>query len=69
MCPFCLASLGLVVAGATSIGGLTAFAAKLSQRKNPGHEVAMNSSESSTARQDRRIGPLGIASEPARASE
>jgi hypothetical protein len=49
MCPFCLASIGLVVASATSAGGLTALAVKLSQKKNPGQEVAANSSESSTA--------------------
>jgi hypothetical protein len=35
MCPFCLASLGLIVAKATSAGGLTALAAvKLSRKKN-----------------------------------
>lgn len=38
MCPFCLASLGLVVASATSAGGLTALAVKLSQKKNRGQE-------------------------------
>ena len=35
MCPFCLASIGLIVASATSAGGLTALAVKLSQKKNP----------------------------------
>jgi hypothetical protein len=39
MCPFCLASMGLIVASATSAGGLTALAVKLSQKKKPGHEV------------------------------
>jgi hypothetical protein len=34
MCPFCLASMGLIVASATSAGGLTALAVKLSQRKS-----------------------------------
>ncbi len=48
MCPFCLASIGLIVASATSAGGLTALAVKLSQKKNPVHEVTPNSSESST---------------------
>ena len=38
MCPFCLASMGLIVASATSAGGLTALAVKLSQKKKPGHE-------------------------------
>jgi len=34
MCPFCLASMGLIVAGATSAGGLTALAVTLSRKKN-----------------------------------
>jgi len=34
MCPFCLASMGLIVAGATSAGGLTALAGRLSRKKN-----------------------------------
>jgi len=42
MCPFCLASIGLIVASATSAGGLTALAVKLSQKKNPVHEVTPN---------------------------
>jgi len=33
MCPFCLANIGLIVAGATSAGGLAAFAVKLSRKK------------------------------------
>jgi len=44
----------LIVASATSAGGLTALAVKLSQKKNPVHEVTPNSSESSTIGQDRR---------------
>ena len=63
MCPFCLASIGLIVASATSAGGLTALAVKLSQKKNPGQEVTPNSSESSTIGQGRRVGLAGIASE------
>jgi hypothetical protein len=47
MCPFCLASLGLIVVSATSTAGLTALAVKLSQKKNLRQEVAPNSSESS----------------------
>jgi len=35
MCPFCLAStLGLVVAGTVSTGGLAALAIKVSRKKN-----------------------------------
>ena len=33
MCPFCLSTIGLVVAGAVSSGGLTAVAAKLSRKE------------------------------------
>ena len=39
MCPFCLASMGLIVAGATSAGGLTALAVKLSRKKNNAKEI------------------------------
>jgi hypothetical protein len=35
MCPFCLATLGLVVAGAVSSGGLAALAVNVSRKKNP----------------------------------
>ena len=40
MCPVCLAtSMGLVVAGVTSAGGLTALAVKLSRKKNDPKEI------------------------------
>ena len=39
MCPFCLASLGLIVAGATSAGGLTALAVRLSRKKHNAKEI------------------------------
>jgi len=38
MCPFCLATMGLVVAGTISTGGLAALAVKVS-RKNRAGEV------------------------------
>jgi len=44
MCPFCLATMGLVVAGAVSTGGVAALAVKVS-RKNPTGEVLPNSDE------------------------
>jgi hypothetical protein len=44
MCPFCLATMGLVVAGAVSTGGLAALAVKVS-RKNQKGEVLPNSDE------------------------
>jgi len=34
MCPFCLASMGLIVAGATSAGGLAAFGREIVSQKN-----------------------------------
>jgi hypothetical protein len=34
MCPFCLASMGLMVGSLTSVGGLTALAVKLSRKKS-----------------------------------
>jgi hypothetical protein len=56
MCPFCLASIGLIVASATSAGGLTALAVKVSQKKNLRQQVTPNSSESSMTGHDRRMG-------------
>ena len=38
MCPFCFLTIGLVVAGAVSTGGLAALAVKMS-RKNRAGEV------------------------------
>jgi hypothetical protein len=34
MCPFCSATLGLIVASATSAGGLAALAMKISRKKD-----------------------------------
>ena len=44
MCPFCLSTIGLVVAGAASTGGLAALAAKISHKYRTG-EVLPNSAE------------------------
>ena len=49
MCPFCFATLGLVVAGTVSTGGLAAIAVKLSRKKNDAGESVPNSNESSGA--------------------
>ncbi len=46
MCPFCLASMGLIVASATSAGGLTVLAVKLSRKKSDKKE-SPNSNERS----------------------
>jgi hypothetical protein len=42
MCPFCFATVGLVVAGAVSTGGLTALAVKVSRKKNGAAEIVPN---------------------------
>jgi len=39
MCPFCVATMGLVVAGAVSTGGLAALAVKVSRKKNGAEEA------------------------------
>ncbi|MGA8064953.1 MAG: hypothetical protein WB951_22345 [Candidatus Sulfotelmatobacter sp.] len=38
MCPFCLATMGVVVAGAVSTGGLAALPVKVSRKKNAAEE-------------------------------
>jgi hypothetical protein len=48
MCPFCVATVGFVVAGAVSTGGLAAWAVKLSRRKNTRNEPMSNVTERST---------------------
>ena len=47
MCPFCLATLGLVVAGTVSTGGLAALAVKVSRKKNHAAETIPNVNERS----------------------
>jgi hypothetical protein len=41
MCPFCLGTMGFVVAGVASTGGLAALAMKVSRKKN-GEEIVSN---------------------------
>ena len=43
MCPFCWATMGLIVAGAASTGGLTALAVRVSRKKNGAGEIVPNS--------------------------
>jgi len=45
MCPACLTTMGLFVAGAASASGLTALAVKVSLKKNRATEVVPNSNE------------------------
>jgi hypothetical protein len=48
MCPFCFASMGLVVAGVVSTGGLAVLGVKVSRKKNVAKETVTNSSERSS---------------------
>ena len=48
MCPFCFATVGFVVAGAVSTGGLAALAVKMSRRKNTRNETMSNVTERRT---------------------
>jgi hypothetical protein len=45
MCPFCLATMGLIVAGAASAGRLAALAAKVSRKKSGAGEIVLNSKQ------------------------
>ena len=42
MCPFCLATMGIVVAGTVSTGGLAALAVKVSRKKNAAEGIVSN---------------------------
>ncbi len=54
MCPFCLATMGLIVAGAASTGGLAALVVKVSRKKNGAGEIASNSNNNSNSNNKRR---------------
>jgi hypothetical protein len=43
MCPFCLATMGLIAAGAASTGGLAVLAAKMSRKKNGAGQIVADS--------------------------
>jgi hypothetical protein len=45
MCPFCLATMGLIVASAASTGGLAALAVKLFRKQNAAAEINPNSNQ------------------------
>jgi len=42
MCPICMATMAVVVAGAVSTGGLAALAVKVSRKKNGAEEIVPN---------------------------
>jgi hypothetical protein len=47
MCPFCFATVGMIVAGTVSTGGLAALAVKVSRKKNQEAETTFNPQERS----------------------
>ena len=47
MCPFCLSTVGLLVAGSVSTGGLAALAFKISRKKSNTSEVTADLNERS----------------------
>jgi len=47
MCPLCYETLGLVLAGTVSTGGLAALAVKLSRKKNSAATTNSNANERS----------------------
>ena len=48
MCPFCFATMGVVVASAVSTGGLAALAVNVSGKKNKATEIIPNLEERSS---------------------
>ena len=50
MCPFCVATMGLVLAGAVSTGGLAALTVKVSRKKKEERGVVLNSSNTSNSK-------------------
>lgn len=48
MCPFCFATLGLVVAGTVSASGLAAFSVKVSRKQNHAAETISKANEGSS---------------------
>ena len=45
MCPYCFISVGLVIAGTVSTGGLAALAVKVSRKKNQEAETTSNAKD------------------------
>ena len=47
MCPFCVSTLGLIVVGSVSSGGLAALAVKISRKKDDKSEITADRNERS----------------------
>lgn len=54
MCPFCLSTVGLIVVGSVSSGGLAALAIKISRKKNDTSEFALDPNERSISDVDQQ---------------
>lgn len=52
MCPFCIATIGLIVAGAVSTGGAATLALKVSEKKSDSTQVIPNLTERSAQHVD-----------------
>jgi hypothetical protein len=52
MCPFCISTMGLIVAGALSTGGLATLALKVSRKKGNSTENIPTSNERSSQHVD-----------------
>jgi hypothetical protein len=48
MCPFCISTMGFIVAGAVSTGGLATLALKMSRKKGSSTENTPTSNERSS---------------------
>jgi hypothetical protein len=48
MCPFCITTVGLIVASAVSTGGLATLALKVAGKKSDSTEIIPNSTERSS---------------------
>jgi hypothetical protein len=48
MCPFCISTLGFIVAGALSTGSLATLALKMSGKKNDSETIISSSNERSS---------------------
>lgn len=45
MCPFCISTLGLMIAGTVSTGGLAALAMQISRKKTISNDAIANPNE------------------------
>ena len=52
MCPFCITTVGLIVAGAVASGGLAALALKGPEKKSDSTQVIPNANERSSQHVD-----------------